>query len=52
MDNGLQMRTFLEPSAGIGGFLPVAMPDTRGYAFEKIALRDLSCRFCMIRQPR
>ena len=26
--NGLQMRSFLEPSAGIGGFLPVAMSDT------------------------
>lgn len=38
--NGLQMRSFLEPSAGIGGFLPVAMPDTYDYAivyltFEK-----------------
>ena len=41
MDNGLQMRTFLEPSAGIGGFLPVAMPDTRGYAFEKDCLTGL-----------
>lgn len=29
------MRSFLEPSAGTGGFLPVAMPDTQGYAFEK-----------------
>ena len=34
-NNGLQMRTFLEPSAGIGGFLPVAMDGTRSYAFEK-----------------
>lgn len=34
-DNGLQMRSFLEPSAGIGGFLPVAMSDTCGYAIEK-----------------
>ena len=34
-NNGLQMRSFLEPSAGIGGFLPVAMPDTYGYAIEK-----------------
>lgn len=34
-DNGLQMRSFLEPSAGIGGFLPVAMPDTCSYAIEK-----------------
>ena len=40
-DNGLQMRTFLEPSAGIGGFLPVAMPDTRSYAFEKDCLTGL-----------
>ena len=34
-DNGLQMRSFLEPSAGIGGFLPVSMPDTCAYAIEK-----------------
>lgn len=34
-DNELQMRSFLEPSAGIGGFLPVAMSDTCGYAIEK-----------------
>lgn len=34
-NNGLQMRSFLEPSAGIGGFLPVAMPNTHCYAFEK-----------------
>ena len=34
-DNGLQMRSLLEPSAGIGGFLPVAMPDTCSYAIEK-----------------
>ena len=33
--NGLQMKSFLEPSAGIGGFLPVAMPDTSKAAFEK-----------------
>lgn len=33
--NGLQMKSFLEPSAGIGGFLPVAMPDTCKAAFEK-----------------
>lgn len=37
-DNGLQMRTFLEPSAGVGGFLPVAMPGTCSYAFEKDCL--------------
>ena len=40
-DNGLQMRTFLEPSAGIGGFLPVAMPGTRSYAFEKDCMTGL-----------
>ncbi|WP_443897951.1 N-6 DNA methylase [Paraprevotella clara] len=40
-DNGLQMHTFLEPSAGIGGFLPVAMPGTRSYAFEKDSLTGL-----------
>lgn len=34
-DNGLQMCSFLEPSVGIGGFLPVAMPDTCSYAIEK-----------------
>ena len=34
-DNGLTMRSFLEPSAGIGGFLPVAMPGTYDYAIEK-----------------
>lgn len=34
-ENGLTMRSFLEPSAGIGGFLPVAMPDTDTHAFEK-----------------
>ena len=33
--HGLQMKSFLEPSAGIGGFLPVAMPDTYKAAFEK-----------------
>lgn len=37
----LQMRSFLEPSAGIGGFLPVAMPDTCSYAFEKDGLTGL-----------
>ncbi len=40
-DNGLQMRSFLEPSAGIGGFLPVAMPGTYGYAFEKDCITGL-----------
>ena len=33
--HGLQMKSFLEPSAGIGGFLPVAMPDTYKAAVEK-----------------
>ena len=40
-DNCLQMSTFLEPSAGIGGFLPVSMPGTRRYAFEKDCLTGL-----------
>ena len=40
-DKGLQMRSFLEPSAGVGGFLPVAMPGTRRYAFEKDSLTGL-----------
>ena len=35
------MSTFLEPSAGIGGFLPVSMPGTRSYAFEKDCLTGL-----------
>lgn len=39
--NGLQMHSFLEPSAGIGGFLSVAMPDTRSYAFEKDTITGL-----------
>ncbi|WP_291530650.1 N-6 DNA methylase, partial [Bacteroides sp. UBA939] len=34
-NNGLRMKTFLEPSAGIGGFLPVAFPTAYTYAFEK-----------------
>lgn len=34
-NNDIRMRTFLEPSAGIGGFLPVAMPNTKRIAFEK-----------------
>ncbi len=33
--HGLTMRTFLEPSAGIGGFLHVAMDGAKQYAFEK-----------------
>ena len=40
-DNCLQMSAFLEPSAGIGGFLPVSMPGTRSYAFEKDCLTGL-----------
>ena len=39
--NGLTMRSFLEPSAGIGGFLPVAMENTASYAFEKDAVTGL-----------
>lgn len=33
--NGLRMNSFLEPSAGIGGFLPVAVQGTHKVAFEK-----------------
>lgn len=40
-DNGMQMRTFLEPSAGIGGFMKTAMQGTRAYAFEKDAITGL-----------
>ena len=40
-ENNLQMRSLLEPSAGIGGFLPVAMPGTRSYAFEKDCITGL-----------
>ena len=40
-NNGLKINTFLEPSAGIGGFLPVAMPGTHSYAFEKDSLTGL-----------
>ena len=39
--HGLTMRTFLEPSAGIGGFLPVAMNGTKSYAFEKDTLTGI-----------
>ena len=39
--HGLQMKTFLEPSAGVGGFLPVAMQDTRKTAFEKDLITGL-----------
>ena len=41
LQNGLQMRSLLEPSAGIGGFLPVAMPGTHSYAFEKDCITGL-----------
>ena len=33
--HSLTMRSFLEPSAGTGGFLPVAMDGTATYAIEK-----------------
>ena len=36
--NGLQMQSFLEPSAGIGGFLPLAMPRPPSHAFWKNTL--------------
>ena len=39
--NGIFMRSFLEPSAGTGGFLPVAMPETQCYAFEKDPLTGI-----------
>lgn len=41
MKNNLLMRSLLEPSAGIGGFLPVAMAETEEYAFEKDCLSGL-----------
>lgn len=34
-DNGLRIGSFLEPSAGAGGFLPIAASDTEKTAFEK-----------------
>ena len=40
-ENGLQMRSFLEPSAGISGFLPVAMDGTRSYAIENDIITGL-----------
>jgi len=40
-ENNLTMRSFLEPSAGIGGFLPVAMPGTYDYAIEKDLISGL-----------
>lgn len=41
MKNDLPMHSLLEPSAGIGGFLPVAMQRTERYAFEKDYLSGL-----------
>ena len=40
-DNGMRMRSFLEPSAGIGGFLKTAMQGTNAYAFEKDPMTGL-----------
>ena len=40
-ENGLQMCSFLEPSAGIGGFLPVAMDETCSYAIENDIITGL-----------
>ena len=34
-NNGLPIGSFLEPSAGIGGFLPIAASNTEKTAFEK-----------------
>ncbi len=41
MANDLKMGTFLEPSAGIGGFLPVGDMATHRTAFEKDLLTGL-----------
>ncbi len=41
MKNNLFMRSLIEPSASIGGFLPVAMAETEEYAFEKDCLSGL-----------
>lgn len=43
-ENGLKMRSFLEPSAGIGGFLPIAMSDTYDYAIEKDLISGMIIR--------
>lgn len=40
-DNGMRMRSFLEPSAGIGGFLKTAMQGANTYAFEKDPMTGL-----------
>ena len=34
-ENNLPIRSFLEPSAGVGGFLPIASAETEKVAFEK-----------------
>lgn len=39
--NGIKMRSFLEPSAGTSGFLPIAMSETCSYAFEKDCLTGI-----------
>ncbi|MCM1312850.1 MAG: N-6 DNA methylase [Roseburia sp.] len=39
--HGITMRSFLEPSAGTGGFLPLATADAKTYAFEKDVLTGL-----------
>lgn len=39
-DNSLQIRSFLEPSAGIGGFLPVSMPGTHSLQVYREADRQ------------
>jgi hypothetical protein len=49
---GLPMRSLLEPSAGIGGFLPAALPDTRRYAFEKDCISGLILARCTARLRR
>ena len=41
MRQDIEMGSFLEPSAGIGGFLPVAAAETEAYAFEKDPLTGL-----------
>ncbi len=39
--HGLTMRSFLEPSAGIGGFLPIGTEGASAYAFEKDPITGL-----------
>lgn len=50
-ENGLQMRSFLEPSAGIGGFLPVAMAAHTATPLKRTSLPGLCFLFCMMKQP-